>query len=572
MKTHARTFIFLALTAHAGCQPAGDNAALRMAWDQTRQQVGLAPSWNLDWTSESPAAGGSAELSLETCIEAALRNNRELRADLERIGEADADLLQASLMSNPVINFMVMFPSGGGRTMLRSSALPMQPLADLWLIPARKEVAAAELRQAILRVSDRAVETVASVKRTYVELQYAERASELIAENVELIEQTISIVQARQAAGQASQVDVNLARIRRDRMRSDLLSMRTRATTLRHELLLLMGCADASVDWTIQPLREVEPEPAEAPGEVELVLMASRQRLDLRAAEWSTEAALRRIDLSRKEGWPDLAVGFTFERAPRGRTRGASPKALAFDAITQNFAEGFNDSLGGHSTGPVAPLDMIEPIAPLPRPTREVKYTLGPMIEFELPIFDWGQAQTAKAMHAYRRALAEYDARLQDVVRTLRRTLAEHHEAREQLRLFADIILPEVEANLQLAQQAYIAGQTDLTVYLQSQEDVIATRSRMLEHLRNQRITQAGLERAVGGPVVWNGANRRPVNAPADATISPTLDDPFTFIPSVAKSNIAADVRPAERVSGSRQVAGAMQGMHGFSEVTHDGK
>jgi outer membrane protein TolC len=295
--------------------------------------------------------------------------------------------------------------------------------------------------------------------------------------------------------------------------------MQTRVTTRRHELLLQMGCPEATIDWRATPLEETKAVTDPPPYEFHLVLLASRQRLDLRAAEWSTEAAMRRIDLSRKEGWPELAVGLSFERAPRGRTRGASAKALAFDAFAEGLNEGLNDA-AGHGGGAM-PIGPIEPIAPLPRPTREVKYTLGPMFELELPIFDWGQAQTKKAHHAFRRALAEYDVKLQDVVRTVRQTLAEHAQARDQLRLFADVILPEVEANLELARQTYIAGQTDLTIYLQSQEDVIATRTRMVEFLRDYRMTEADLERAVGGPVVWDDARLGAI----PAGVQPNKDD-----------------------------------------------
>src|SRR3972149_2391986 len=126
------------------------------------------------WPARSGDAGGRDRLpGRQSCLRPralevvgeqealvlALRNNRELRADLEMIGKANADLVQAGLLQNPVINFMAMFPDGGGRAMLRSNALPLQPLQDLWLIPAREKVATAQLQQAVLRVADRAVET-----------------------------------------------------------------------------------------------------------------------------------------------------------------------------------------------------------------------------------------------------------------------------------------------------------------------------------------------------------------------------------------------------------------------------
>ena len=172
------------------------------------------------------------------------------------IGQADADLVQAGLLQNPVFSFMVMFPSGGGRAMLRGNALPMQPIQDLWLIPARKKIAAAALREAVVRSADRGVETVASVKKAYAEIQFAQRAVELIETNMELVAQSTSIIQISQSAGKANQVEANLSRIRHERLRSDLLTQQTMLTTARHELLMLMGAAAAADDWRVEPLED----------------------------------------------------------------------------------------------------------------------------------------------------------------------------------------------------------------------------------------------------------------------------------------------------------------------------
>lgn len=484
--------------AVAGCQGPDTTSQFGKAADWVESRTGFVPDWESPWDETTLDLGHEQLLESETVIVTALRNNRALRADLEMIGQADAELVQAGLMSNPVFNFMMMFPSGGGRVMLRGGALPMQPLQDLWLIPARKNVASAALQEAVLRSADRAVDTVKSAKTAYVEVQYAQRALELIRENIDLVAESTSIIQARSQTGQSSQVEVNLSRIREERLRSERLAMETQLAAKKYELLALMGSADAPISWKVRPLREITDRSPPPRDEVELILLASEQRLDLKSAEWMTESALRKISLARREGLPDLALGVTFERAPRGRTRGASLRARASDAAASGFVSGLSSGMnGGGGMQQIGP--PVSQIAPMPRPTREVTYTLGPMIEFELPIFDWGQAQTARAIHDYRQRLASYDDLLQSIVKNVRTLLARQSDAYGQLGLFRDVIMPEVERNLELARESYISGQTDLTIYLQTQEDAIATRQKMLEFLRDCLLIEAELERAVGG-------------------------------------------------------------------------
>lgn len=77
-------------------------------------------------------------------------------------------------------------------------------------------------------------------------------------------------------------------------------------------------------------------------------------------------AGCTNIKLTWREGWPDLALGFSFQRSP------APPQA----------------------------------VAPFASRMREAKYTLGPMVEMEVPVFDQNQPQVAKALHGYRQRVA----------------------------------------------------------------------------------------------------------------------------------------------------------------------
>jgi cobalt-zinc-cadmium efflux system outer membrane protein len=497
----------------ASCANIKPDAKVNEAVDLVEKHTGQRPAWTVPWDEQPPAWDAKAVLGLDEAVVTALRNNRDLRADLETIGQANADLVQAGLLQNPTINFMLMFPDGGGRSMLRGQGLPMMPLQDLWLIPARKEVATAQLQQAVLRVADQAVETAASVKKAYARLQFTQRAIELIKDNMAVVDQSTRIIQTRQTAGRASQVEANLSQIRYMRLRSDLLAMEAEHRSLQRELLMLMGVAGATDKWNVTAVNEIK-NPLEAPSdEADLLTLAGDQRLDLKAAEWSAQAAERNIRLMRREGWPDVALGFSLERSPAPPSNNQKIAGKLGNAA----AQGVVDGVYGMPPGP----PMISPFNPK---MREVKYTMGPMIDMEIPIFDYNQAQVAKALHEYRQRAAEYEARAQEIARTVRETLVMYRQAYEQVRFYRDSIMPAVERNLTLAQQAYVAGQEDLTIYLQVQEDLLMTRLKILEFFRDYLVDRAELERQVGGRLAPLEPTTRPAGSPP--VTEPTATQP----------------------------------------------
>lgn len=467
-----------------GCATHRPEVKIEETLDLVEQRLHERPAWTAPWDELPPAWDGKTVLGVDEAVVLALRNNRELRADLEMIGKASADLLQAGLLQNPVINFMAMFPDGGGRSMLRSNALPLQPLQELWLIPAREKVATAQVQQAVLRVADRAVETATAARRVYARIQYTQRAIELIRENMAVVDQTMQLIQIRQTAGKATQVEVNVPRIRVFRLRSELLAMEAEQNNLKREMLMLMGFAAATDAWSVEPIHELDDPLAPALSEEELIAAAQSQRLDLLAAEWELTASERRIELMRREGWPELALGLTFERSAAPRSQNPTLAGRAGNAATQSLSGGAPES------------SALMPFTPK---ARDMKYLVGPMIEMELPIFDRNQAQVAKAFHEYRESLARYEARGQQIVWKVRETRITYDQACEQVRFFREAIIPEVERNLRLVQKSFRSGQEDFTIYLQVQEDLIMNRLRLLEFLRDVNVNMAELKRQVGG-------------------------------------------------------------------------
>ncbi len=79
------------------------------------------------------------ELDIEAAVEVALLRNRHLQALYEDLRIAQADLVQAGLLRNPIFHLEALFSEGGGGTSL---GLEQEFLSFLYL-PLRKRVAAA---------------------------------------------------------------------------------------------------------------------------------------------------------------------------------------------------------------------------------------------------------------------------------------------------------------------------------------------------------------------------------------------------------------------------------------------
>lgn len=475
--------LLAALTA-GGCATLSASNNISESLDLVERQTGHRPAWEAPWDNAPPPWDGHSTLQVDEAVALALRNNRKLRADLEMIGQFNADLVQAGLLQNPRFNFMAMLPDGGGKSMLRSSGFPLQALHELWLIPARKEAATAQLQEAVLRVADRAVETVAEVKRVYARAQYAQRAVELLRENMEIVERGRQLVESQQSAGKATLVESNVPRIRHLRLQSELVAMEAEYATTKRQLLKLMGFASASDAWRVTEIEESGKSIEPVPSEEELLKVAEESRLDLQAAQWTVGAAHDRIEVMRREGWPEVMVGLGFERAPAPPSQNPG--------IAGNFG---NAIAGGLQTGAIEPAPFM-PFGPKP---REVDWTIGPMIDFELPIFDHNQAQVARAIHEFRQRWAEYEELWQTVASEVRMSKVMYDQNQRQLELFRDSILPEVNRNLEVARQSYSAGREQLTIFLQIQEDQIMTRLTALGFQRDLLLNRAELERQIGG-------------------------------------------------------------------------
>lgn len=434
----------LALAAVAGgCASLDPAPDINRASAMVTERAGVTAHWAESWESSLTSWDGRSPLTVETALAMALRNNREIRSQVEQIAASRADLVQAGLLPNPIVDLTLRFPFDpvAGGTFV--GAQIVQSFTALWLRDGKVKAADARLNQTVLDVSDKALRLAAEVKAAHARITFGQRAVTLADESLATIQRTIDSLESRVRSGEGTTLDVNRARQRyatslaeRDIVLRDLAKERRR-------LLERIGFAGENADWTADA--GVSTAGPSALHEAAVIALAGSQRLDVAAARSIVEA--QRADLSVEEGsrLKNFGLGADFERSESGEK------------------------------------------------------SVGPVVVIGVPIFDTNQAQIAKAGSLARVAFANYEAVSQRAVREARVAWVDLDSTSRLVEQYRTTALALSERNLTLAEAALKAGQTDVTVLLEAQREVIDARARLTDLERQAAVARIELEYAVGG-------------------------------------------------------------------------
>ena len=497
----------------ASCARLEHDTEVGQARTRMEEATGLRADWRSEGLLRELHLGGPTgqTLELDEALELALTNNRALRADLDVIGQAKADLVQAGLLSNPMLSIMVRFPEGGGRSNLEFGIV--KDFADLWLIPSRKRAAQSVLQQRLLSFVDAAIELVNETKSTYYTLQYQHRAMRLQKENLEILKQVIDIALTRLRSGGATQLDVNLLEARRLEVELELLQFRSDYRVGQQALLRLLGVAKAPADW--DPTTLAESWSSLDFSEDDIVDWGLGHRLDVQAAVWEVEAALAEFQQQKLRLIQSLGIGIAGERTER---RGIPGRRILGDTARSSVAAG----------APTAP--EIQPKSERRRErSRYIDFLLGPSIDVPIPIFDQNQAQISKAQFRARELHERYEELSQRSIEGITSSLAMRRLAEARARIHEQSLLPIQGSNLKVAEQAYQAGRESILTVLLAQESLLRARLGYASALRDLAMITANLERQLGGRLPRPG--ELPILPEAGTASQPATSQPEGAVP-----------------------------------------
>jgi cobalt-zinc-cadmium efflux system outer membrane protein len=420
------------------------------------------------------------DLTVDEAVTVALLNNRAFQATFRNIGVSRAEVVQSGLFANPSVSLLAKLPEGGGRADVEFSLV--QDLVDLWQIPIRKKIAQAELEATILDVAGQAINLAAEVRAAAYQVIMLRQAEATVRENLQLVKQSEALALRRFEAGEASRIDVNLAR-------SNTMDIQLEMLQLERELRL----AEASLDRVLNlshpsrscVLRDSLPEPSQLNDEQAILNVALAQRLDARSAEYRVRAADARIRHEWSKVFPSFAVGYNLEQL---ESRALPGRKILADTARESVA-------AGRLTAPTIQSRGQRSL----EKSQEIDVIQGPEFSAILPLWDQNQAQIAKARYQAEQRRKEYEGLLDEIASQVNRAGVGLRSANEIVQFYRLQALPLATQNLDSARQLYQAGEQGIIVVIEAQESLITRRRAYVRALGEYAAALTELERAVGG-------------------------------------------------------------------------
>lgn len=452
-----------------GCASTSPDQSFERVQSMTAERIGKRVQWNAHTPEDQAAAVRLRDLlarplDADAAVQIALLNNRKLQATFEDLGIAQADFVQAGLLQNPVFNFSARFPNQPpSKTYLDIAAA--ENFLNLFLIPARRKIAAAQLDQATARVTGQVLSLAAETESAFYTYQAAEQTTELRRTIADAAAASLDAATRLREAGNTTDLDYYGERAQAARTIVELANAKADSHDAREHLNALMGVWGAQTAWSIGgrlpelPSDEVRPQGLET--------LAIENRQDLAAARGEILAQAR-------------LYGFTMD------TR--------FFAQSDLGVEGERETDG--------------------------QWRIGPTLSVPIPLFDQGQAAIPRAAAVLRQSRERYAALAVDIRSEVRAARARMFNARAAAQFYHDEVLPTQRHLLDQMQLHYNGMFVSVFQLLQAKRDEIDAAAQYIQALRMYWTSRAELKRAVGGrlpPAEPIMPDTRPATMPMDA-------------------------------------------------------
>ena len=443
-----RASLVVAAMISGGCATSPDKAR-KQAGTLAAERIGHRVAWDQGTQADARVETRvrellARELTPDAAVEIALVRNPTLLGDLEDLGIAQADLVQAGLIDNLHIGGGPRFPlTGGGVGYEFDAAINF---IQAFLIPLRKKAARAHLREATLRIAHSVVALDVEVRRAVYDAIAAERLLELHRGAAELSEAAAELARRQAQTGVAGTMN-ELERSELEAAEADARvayqQSHVDVIEAREHLVQLLGLIGKDTQFRLP--KTLPKLPAREPELDELERIAVRQRFDLQAERAELDALAGAVKIARRVPFVDVSVGVIGEGDP----------------------------------GDVA--------------------TLGPFFELSIPIFDWGQAEIARAEAALRQVerrlrgravVVRSDVRISRARMVTERRLAEYER---------DKVVPMRVSMVALGQERYDAMLFGVYELIELKIRELEARAELVEHLREYFHARAELELAIGG-------------------------------------------------------------------------
>jgi cobalt-zinc-cadmium efflux system outer membrane protein len=379
----------------------------------------------------------SRELTADLAVYIALFNNKNLQAVYQNLGIAKAQLVQAGLLRNPLFSFSYRFSTKSKVTDLIDLSL-FQDFLDILLIPLKKRAAKAEIEATKAMVMTKILDVIAQTKIAFYALQAKEQVWQLKKEVLLASELSYEVANRLLRVGNIRALDLSTERATYEQIKLEVASLEIEVLEAREGLNVLMGLWGNQINWTFSSEFPELPLGEQSLEFVENCAIASSFDLKLSYQDMLATAAKFGIDTTRII-FPQIALGPSSER---------------------------DDGV----------------------------WYVGPAFALSIPLFDFGQANSAFARAEIERQWNHFTAlavEIRSAARAARFTLL---NTRRQSEYFGQVIIPLAEQITTLTTHQYNAMQLGVFSLLVTKQTEIEKKIRATEMQRDYWIAKAELE------------------------------------------------------------------------------
>jgi cobalt-zinc-cadmium efflux system outer membrane protein len=397
---------------------------------QSRTGAGLRTSQEASHFAVPPTVNLQDGLSEEEAAALALWNNAQFQADLVATSFAQADLIEAGIIPNPLLRYIA--PWG----LAMASGYLNFYLEALWQRPRRIAAAKLEARKTAENMVQRGFLLVRDAQLAYADMLLARQKQAILAQDLQVRMQIVALARSRFRNGDISRLELTISR-GDSALSTDNFNRSAQDTSIfKSRLNLLLGFSNVDTTLALAPA----PLPAYAAlSRADWLKLADEVQPELRAALATMEAAGARL------GWEKARV-VNF--------------AATINASTTLPANTDGSSRAGKSLLP---------------------NTFAPGVQMELPVFNRNQGRLARTRAEMEQAALQYGAIRQRVAQQLSEAYARYQTAYQSYQHWNTSLVPALEQAVTLSMSAFRNGDISFLPVLEANRQYLTARLRQLE-------------------------------------------------------------------------------------------
>jgi cobalt-zinc-cadmium efflux system outer membrane protein len=428
----SKGLVIVALLGFSNCAPQN-----KFSRDYVSDQVKVRTGGGLRTGQEAsrfevpPPVNLQDGLSEEEAAALALWNNAQFQADLVSTSIAQADLVEAGIIPNPLLRYIA--PWG----LATASGYLNFYLEALWQRPKKIAAAKLEARKTAENMVQRAFVLIRDTQLAYADMLLARQKQAILARDLQVRLQIVALARSRYRHGDISRWELTMAR-GDSALSTDTFNRGAQDTTIfKSRLNLLLGLPNVDSTLTLQPA----PLTSYATlSRTDWQKLADDVQPELRAALATIEATGARL------GWEKWRV--------------ANVVAATINASTIHPANTDGSARASKSPWP---------------------NTFAPGVQMEIPIFNRNQGRIARARADMDQASLNYTAIRQRLTQQLSEAYARYELAYQSYQHWNTNLIPALEQSTILSMSAYRNGDISFLPVLEANRQYLAARLRQAE-------------------------------------------------------------------------------------------